>query len=214
MDAHTPQTTPSGKLHGMPLACLLGHGDPRLTAIAGGARLDPRRVCLVGVRSFETGEAALLRRLGVRVFFMHEVARRGLAAVMKDAVAIARGRRRPYGISLDLDALDPRDAPGVGTPGAARHPGRRAAACVVAVPRAIPRSRAWKSSNTTRTATGAAQPPAWWAMLIRALLAPRTLHPVAPAPETSNDDCYGSNPWPSTRGVAVTPSVKERGSSG
>jgi arginase len=116
MDAHTPRTTPSGKLHGMPVACLLGHGEPRLTAIAGGARLDPRRVCLVGVRSFEAEEAALLKRLGVRVFFMSEVRRRGLAAVMKQALAIARGDGGRYGVSLDLDGLDPRDAPGVGLP--------------------------------------------------------------------------------------------------
>ena len=115
MDAHTAQTSMSGKLHGMPLACLLGHGDPRLTGIAGGVRLDPSRVCLVGIRSFETGEAALLRRLGVRVFFMHDVERQGLSAVLKDAVAIASSGGA-YGISLDLDAVDPRDAPGVGSP--------------------------------------------------------------------------------------------------
>lgn len=116
MDAHTPETTPSGMLHGMPLACLLGHGDPRLTAIADGARLDPRRVCLIGVRSFETGEAALLERLGVRAFLMHEVAQRGLSAVLAEALTIARDGAGGYGISLDLDALDPREAPGVGTP--------------------------------------------------------------------------------------------------
>jgi arginase len=116
MDAHTAQTSESGKLHGMPLACLLGEGDSRLTGIADGARLDPHRVCLVGVRSFETGEAALLHRLGVRVFFMHDVERRGLQTVMKEAVAIAGSGGRSYGISLDLDAVDPRDAPGVGTP--------------------------------------------------------------------------------------------------
>jgi arginase len=116
MDAHTPQTSSSGNTHGMPLACLLGQGDSRLTGIAGGTRLDPRRVCVVGVRSFETGEAALLRRLGVRVFFMHEVARRGLHDVMQDAVAIAGSGGGCYGISLDLDAVDPRDAPGVGSP--------------------------------------------------------------------------------------------------
>ena len=104
-------------MHGMPLACLFGHGDPRLTGIAGGARLDPQQVCLVGVRSFETGEAALLRRLGVRVFFMHEIARRGLHDVMADALAIA-GNGGSYGISLDVDAVDPRDAPGVGSPAA------------------------------------------------------------------------------------------------
>ena len=117
MDAHTVLTTPSGRLHGMPLACLFGHGDPRLTAIAGGAMLDPRRVCLVGVRSFESGEAALLRRLGIRVFFMHEIARRGLHEVMTDALEIA-GSGGAYGISFDLDAVNPRDAPGVGSPAA------------------------------------------------------------------------------------------------
>ena len=115
MDAHTAQTSISGKLHGMPLASLLGEGDPRLTGVAGGARLDPHRVCLVGVRSFETGEAALLRRLGVRVFFMHDIERRGLTEVLKEAVAIAADGGA-YGISLDLDAVDPRDAPGVGSP--------------------------------------------------------------------------------------------------
>jgi arginase len=113
MDAHTPETTPSGMLHGMPVACLLGYGDPRLAA-AGPNVLDPGRVCLVGVRSFEDGEAALLARLGVKVIHMQEVRRRGLAAVMAEALAIARGGAAGYGVSLDLDALDPRDAPGVG----------------------------------------------------------------------------------------------------
>lgn len=114
MDAHTPETTPSGMLHGMPVACLLGYGDPRLAA-RGSPALDPRHVCLVGVRSFEAGEAALLSRLGIRVFLMREVQRRGLADVMGEALAIAREGAACYGISLDLDALDPRDAPGVGT---------------------------------------------------------------------------------------------------
>ena len=116
LDAHTPETTPSGKLHGMPLACLLGHGDPRLTAVAGGIRLDPRHVCVVGARSFEPMEEALLESLGVRLFFMPEVARRGLGAVMSDALALARNASAGYGISIDLDVLDPRDAPGVGSP--------------------------------------------------------------------------------------------------
>lgn len=116
MDAHTPQTTPSGALHGMPLACLLGYGDPRLTAIADGVRLDPRHVCLVGVRSFEAGEAQLLRRLGVRIYFMHEIARRGLDAVLREALERASRGTAGFGLSLDLDALDPQEAPGVGTP--------------------------------------------------------------------------------------------------
>lgn len=114
MDAHTPETTPSGMLHGMPLACLLGYGDPRL-ALEPCTALDPRRCCLVGVRSFEAGEAALLERLGVKVFPMYEVQRRGLTEVMAEALAIARNGAGSYGISLDLDAVDPCDAPGVGS---------------------------------------------------------------------------------------------------
>src|SRR5688572_26801008 len=116
MDAHTPETTPSGALHGMPLACLLGFGDGRLTGLAGGARLLSQHVCLIGVRSFEAGEAALLERLGVRVFFMDEVKQRGLAAVMAEALAIATAQTAGFGVTLDLDALDPQDAPGVGSP--------------------------------------------------------------------------------------------------
>jgi ornithine--oxo-acid transaminase len=116
MDAHTPQTTPSGALHGMPLACLFGHGDPRLTALAGGVRLHPEHVCLIGVRSHEAAEAALLEQLGVRIYFMQEVTRRGIAAVLKEAVADVTAGTAGFGITVDLDALDPRDAPGVTTP--------------------------------------------------------------------------------------------------
>jgi arginase len=116
MDAHTPQTTPSGALHGMPLASLLGYGDKRLTSLGRGVQLLPKHVCLIGVRSFESGEAALLRRLGVRVFFMPEVVRRGLTAVMREALDIATTGTAGFGVTLDLDALDPRDAPGVGSP--------------------------------------------------------------------------------------------------
>lgn len=116
MDAHTPQSTPSGMLHGMPVACLLGRGFPELTTLADGACLDPRYLCLVGVRSFETGEAALLRGLGVRVFFMHDIARRGLDSVLREALAIVQDGTAGFGVTIDLDAIDPKDAPGVGTP--------------------------------------------------------------------------------------------------
>jgi arginase len=116
MDAHLPHTSPSGNLHGMPLACLLGYGDERLVSVCGAPALRPEHVCLVGVRSFEEGEAALLDRLGVRIFFMEEVERRGLSAVMRDAQAIVTWGTAAVGLTLDLDALDPEDAPGVGTP--------------------------------------------------------------------------------------------------
>ena len=116
MDAHTPQTSPTGALHGMPLACLLGHGDEALTGIGHGARLEPERICLIGVRSFERGEAELLARLGVRIFHMEEIARRGLSAVLHDALTIVLEGTAGFGISIDLDVLDPSEAPAVSTP--------------------------------------------------------------------------------------------------
>jgi arginase len=117
MDSHTFATTPSGQIHGMPLAALLGHGDATLTGIDGpGAKLRPGQVCLIGVRSYEAGEAALLHQLGVRVFDMDEVRRRGLAVVFDEALAIVKTGTAGYGVSIDLDALDPEEAPGTGTP--------------------------------------------------------------------------------------------------
>lgn len=120
MDSHTPDTSPSGWLHGMPLACLLGFGPDALTddltGAAAGPVLRPGNVALVGVRSYEQDEAELLARLGVRVFFMDEVLARGIDAVMADAIAIAGHGTAGFGLSLDMDAIDPIDAPGVGTP--------------------------------------------------------------------------------------------------
>jgi arginase len=117
MDSHTVATSATHHIHGMPLASLLGHGDPRLTGVAGaGPKLLPEDVCLIGVRSFESDEAVLLRQLGVRVYFMHEVRRRGLSEVFAEALYRVGEHTRGYGISIDLDALDPTDGPGVGTP--------------------------------------------------------------------------------------------------
>ncbi len=117
LDAHTPETSPSGALHGMPLACLLGYGNPALTGCGGpGPKLDPARVCLVGARSFEPEEAALLLRLGVRVFGMAEVRRRGLDEVLDEAASICARGSAGFGLSVDLDAFEPEEAPGVGTP--------------------------------------------------------------------------------------------------
>ncbi|MDK9704326.1 MAG: arginase [Sulfuritalea sp.] len=117
MDSHTIATSATRNIHGMPLASLLGHGDPRLTGVGGAsAKLLPGDVCLIGVRSFESAEAALLKKLGVRVYFMHEVRRRGLPEVFAEALDLVRRRTAGYGISIDLDALDPAEGPGVGTP--------------------------------------------------------------------------------------------------
>jgi arginase len=115
MDAHTPGTSYSGRLHGMPLAWLLGQDDDPLYGLASGV-LDPGHVCLVGVRSFEPEEAERLARLGVRVIHMDEIRRRGLDAALDEALAIATAGTEAFGISIDLDVVSPDEAPAVGTP--------------------------------------------------------------------------------------------------
>lgn len=117
MDAHTPETSLSGRIHGMPVACLLGHGFPTLTGILNHRpKLKPENLCLIGVRSFQSGEAELLKKLNVRVIMMDEVKQLGLEAVMKEAIGIVSHQTAGYGVTLDLDAIDPDDAPGVDVP--------------------------------------------------------------------------------------------------
>jgi arginase len=117
MDSHTLETSETGNIHGMPLAALLGHGAPELCGgLVPQPALLPQHVCLVGVRSFESGEAALLERLGVRIFMIDEVERRGLDAVLADALDIVRQAEGGFGLSFDIDALDPNEAPGVTVP--------------------------------------------------------------------------------------------------
>jgi arginase len=115
MDSHTPRTSHTGRPHGMPLAWLLGENDDPLYGLASGV-LDPAHVCLVGVRSYEPEEGERLERLGVRVVMMEEAARRGLRAVLGEALDIATRGTRAFGISIDLDAVTPEEAPAVGTP--------------------------------------------------------------------------------------------------
>ena len=117
LDAHTPETSESQNPHGMPLAALLGHGPQSLTGVAGpGPKLRAADVVLIGQRSWEPGEAELLRRLGVRIMDSQEVARRGFEACMREAIAQVSDGTAGWGLSFDLDALDPQDAPGTGTP--------------------------------------------------------------------------------------------------
>ena len=117
LDSHTPQTSPSQAPHGMPLAALLGHGPAALTRLAGAApKLDARDVVVIGARSWEPGEEALLQRLGVRVIPIDEVHARGIQVCLHEAVALASAHTAAFGLSFDLDVLDPQDAPGTGTP--------------------------------------------------------------------------------------------------
>jgi len=117
LDSHTPETTPSGNIHGMPLACLLGYGDAAFTGICHNApKILPANLCLIGVRSFESGEAELLEKLKVRIYFIDEVKQRGLDTVLNEARELVTKNTVGYGLSIDLDAIDPRDAPGVSAP--------------------------------------------------------------------------------------------------
>lgn len=111
-DFNTPETSPSGNIHGMPLAVLSGLGHPRL--VEAFAAVDPRDIVLIGVRSVDPGEARLLREQGVKVYTMHEVDRLGIARIAEEALAYLEGL--PLHVSLDADVLDPTLAPGVGTP--------------------------------------------------------------------------------------------------
>ncbi len=112
LDSHTDTTTHSGNIHGMPLAALLGEGAEALTGVPG-PRLDPAHVCVVGARAWEAEEVERLTRLGVRIFGMAEVRRRGLDAVFCDALTVARSGTAGFGVSVDLDAVDPGDIPAV-----------------------------------------------------------------------------------------------------
>jgi arginase len=116
-DINTPETSPSGNIHGMPVAALLGEGPEELTSIGGeGPKVDPRNVAMVGIRSLDEGEKLRLKRHGVAVHTMSEVDRTGIDKVMKDALArVTDGTDRVH-VSFDLDAVDPTVAPGVGTP--------------------------------------------------------------------------------------------------
>lgn len=114
-DYNTAETTPSGNIHGMALAALTGRGHPLLTGLAGRTpAIRPEHVALVGVRDIDPGEREALRRSGISVFTMHEVDRRGMAAVIEEA--IIRLGTDNFHVSFDLDVVDPSEAPGVGTP--------------------------------------------------------------------------------------------------
>ena len=116
-DINTPESSPSGNIHGMPLAALLGYGTDRLTGIGGRFRkVEPANVALVGIRSLDEGEKHLLKRTGVQVHTMSDIDRHGIHRIMKKALARVTDDTDYVHVSFDLDAVDPTVAPGVGTP--------------------------------------------------------------------------------------------------
>ncbi|GAB4448277.1 MAG: arginase [Chloroflexi bacterium OHK40] len=116
-DFNTAETTPSGNIHGMSVAALTGRGHPLLTVLAGRVpAVRPEHVALVGLRDLDPLEREALRGAGLNVFTMHEVDRRGMATVIEEAARLVTRATDGFHLSFDLDVVDPREAPGVGTP--------------------------------------------------------------------------------------------------
>lgn len=116
-DLNTADTSPSGNIHGMPLAASMGLGHPTLTQIAGySPKVKPENIIIIGARSLDDGEKELIREKGIKVYTMHEIDRLGMTQVMEETIAYLKENTDGVHLSLDLDGLDPHDAPGVGTP--------------------------------------------------------------------------------------------------
>jgi len=117
LDSHTPESSPSGNLHGTPVAHLLGRGNKQLASILGDfPKLKPENLVFVGIRSFEPPEVELLNSLGVRIFYDEEVQKRGISDVMNEAIDRVSLKTYGFGMSIDLDGFRIEDAPAVGTP--------------------------------------------------------------------------------------------------
>jgi len=116
-DMNTPQSSPSGNVHGMPLACIVGLGPPELTGLDGPAPMvEPRNVAIIGLRSVDEIERLNVRGAGVHPFTMRDIDERGLKSVMREAIERATRGTAGFHLSFDMDAVDPVEAPGVGTP--------------------------------------------------------------------------------------------------
>lgn len=116
-DFNTTETTPSGNIHGMILAALAGLGENRLVEVGGWSpKIQKDTIVIIGARDLDVGEQELLRKHNISVFTMSDIDQNGMSEIMKRAIAIASQHDNPIHLSLDMDSLDPREAPGVGTP--------------------------------------------------------------------------------------------------
>jgi len=116
-DMNTPGSSPSGNVHGMPLAAIVGRGAPELVNLFGfHPKVSPAHTAIVGLRDVDQTERPNVRDSGVRAFTMRDIDERGLRTVMEEAIRAASGGTDGFHLSLDLDFVDPKDAPGVGTP--------------------------------------------------------------------------------------------------
>ena len=116
-DMNTPQSSPSGNVHGMPLACSIGLGPRELSHLGGYApKVDPANVAIIGLRSVDEAERELVRAAGVHAFTMRDLDERGLRRVIQEAIERVSKGTAGFHLSFDMDAVDPSEAPGVGTP--------------------------------------------------------------------------------------------------
>ena len=116
-DMNTPESSPSGNVHGMPLAALIGYGAPELVELLGyKPKIEPRNVAIVGVRDLDPKERRLVKDSGVHALTMRDIDERGMREVMSEALRFAMDDTDGVAVSLDMDVIDPSDAPGVGTP--------------------------------------------------------------------------------------------------
>jgi arginase len=116
-DMNTPESSPSGNVHGMPLASIMGYGPPELVELMGfKPKVEPQNIVLVGIRDLDSQEKKLVKKSGVHVLTMRDIDERGMREVMSDALKYAMDDTDGIAVSLDMDFVDPSDAPGVGTP--------------------------------------------------------------------------------------------------
>ena len=116
-DFNTPEISPSGNVHGMPMAAIMGYGAKELTHIFGfSPKVQPEYAVMVGIREVDRDERELVKKSGVRVFTMKDIDRRGIGAVMDDALSIVTNGTDGFAATLDADFLDPYESPGVATP--------------------------------------------------------------------------------------------------
>ena len=116
-DANTPESSPSGNVHGMPLAAIMGYGAAELAELCKfKPKIEPQNIAMVGIRNLDARERQLVKKAGVHVFTMRDIDERGMRDVMAEALRFASDDTNGIAVSLDMDFLDPTEAPGVGTP--------------------------------------------------------------------------------------------------
>ena len=116
-DMNTPESSPSGNVHGMPLAAIMGYGAPELVDLLGfKPKAEPGNIVIVGARDLDAQERKIVKKSGIHVFTMRDIDERGMREVMADAIKFAMDDTAGIAVSLDMDFVDPSDAPGVGTP--------------------------------------------------------------------------------------------------